>query len=59
MLGRGRGGRRDYGITEQRIGRLQVDHLASTGHRQLAYPFPQDERLHSLGRLRLDGVRQA
>jgi DNA-binding LacI/PurR family transcriptional regulator len=59
VLGRGRHGRREFGIPQQRIGRLQVEHLAATGHRRLAYAYPEDQRLHSLARLRLDGVRQA
>jgi DNA-binding LacI/PurR family transcriptional regulator len=58
MLGRVRG-RQGLGIPTERIGRLQVEHLAATGHRHLGYAFPQDERLSGLATVRLDGVRRA
>jgi DNA-binding LacI/PurR family transcriptional regulator len=58
MLGRGRG-RRELGTPLERVGRLQVEHLAATGHRHLGYAFPQDERLGGLASARFDGVRQA
>jgi DNA-binding LacI/PurR family transcriptional regulator len=46
-------------VTEQRTGRLQAEHLAATGHRRLGYAFPDDERVVSFARPRLDGVRAA
>jgi DNA-binding LacI/PurR family transcriptional regulator len=48
---------RDFNIPEQRIGRLQAEHLAATGHRRLGYAFPDNPRVHALGQARLDGVR--
>lgn len=47
------------GIPEERTGRLQVEHLASSGHRRLGYAYPDDPRLEFFARPRLDGVRQA
>jgi DNA-binding LacI/PurR family transcriptional regulator len=49
----------DFSIPEQRIGRLQAEHLAATGHRRLGYAFPDNPRVHSLAHARLDGVRHA
>ena len=46
-------------VAEQRQGRLQVEHLAAVGHRQLGYAFPADDRLLGFARPRLDGARQA
>jgi DNA-binding LacI/PurR family transcriptional regulator len=50
---------RDFSVPEQRIGRLQAEHLAATGHRRLGYAFPDNTRVHALARARLDGVRHA
>jgi DNA-binding LacI/PurR family transcriptional regulator len=50
---------RDFNIPEQRIGRLQAEHLAATGHRRLGYAFPDNTRVHALAQARLDGVRHA
>jgi DNA-binding LacI/PurR family transcriptional regulator len=52
-------GRLDFGIPQQRAGRLQAEHLAATGHRRLGYAFPDDERVRMFAEPRLDGVRQA
>lgn len=58
LLGRsGRG--RDFGTRQQRGGALQVEHLAAAGHHRLGYAFPDDERVHTFARPRLEGVRQA
>ena len=46
-------------ISEQRVGRLQVEHLASRGHRRIGYAQPHDERLLSFAGPRLAGVRAA
>jgi DNA-binding LacI/PurR family transcriptional regulator len=56
-----RAGRRheELGIPQQRIGRLQVEHLAAAGHRRLGYAFPDDPRVLSFAEPRLDGVRHA
>jgi DNA-binding LacI/PurR family transcriptional regulator len=43
---------------QQRIGRLQVEHLASRGHVRLGYAMPDDDRLRSFAEPRLEGVRQ-
>jgi DNA-binding LacI/PurR family transcriptional regulator len=52
-------GRLDFGISQQRVGRVQAEHLAATGHRVLGYAFPDDERVRLFAEPRLDGVRQA
>ena len=46
-------------IPEQRTGRLQAEHLAATGHRNIGYAWPADHRVISFAQPRLDGVRQA
>jgi DNA-binding LacI/PurR family transcriptional regulator len=46
-------------IAEQRVGRLQVEHLAATGHRTIGYAYPDDARLDHPAALRFDGARQA
>jgi DNA-binding LacI/PurR family transcriptional regulator len=43
----------------QRMGRLQAEHLASTGHRRIGYASPADERLRTFRDNRLAGVREA
>src|SRR5438445_659910 len=58
LLDRSRRGRQ-VGIPHQTIGRLQAEHLAATGHRHLGYAFPDNERVHTLARSRLSGVRHA
>ena len=59
LFGRVGRGRLDFGIPQQRAGRVQVEHLAATGHRRLGYAFPDDERVLMFAEPRLDGVRQA
>lgn len=54
---RGRSGQHPF--TEERLGRLQVEHLAATGHRHLGYAFPDDDRLRTFADPRLQGVRMA
>ncbi|MCW3492639.1 LacI family DNA-binding transcriptional regulator [Microbacterium sp. SSM24] len=50
----------DYGIVEHhRIGRLQAEHLISTGHRSLGYVMPADPALRAYALDRLAGVREA
>lgn len=53
-----RRGVRTMEIPEQRSGRLQAEHLALAGHRRLGYAWPDDQRLLSFARARLEGVRQ-
>jgi DNA-binding LacI/PurR family transcriptional regulator len=55
----GRRGGRAMDIPEQRTGRLQVEHLASVGHRRLGYAWPDDPRVLTFAGPRLEGVRQA
>jgi DNA-binding LacI/PurR family transcriptional regulator len=55
----GHRGSRALDIPEQRTGRLQVEHLAAAGHRQLGYAWPDDPRVLTFAQPRLDGVRQA
>jgi DNA-binding LacI/PurR family transcriptional regulator len=45
-------------IPEQHVGRLQVEHLAATGHRTIGYAYPDDTRLDHLAVPRFDGARQ-
>jgi DNA-binding LacI/PurR family transcriptional regulator len=55
----GRRGSRAMDIPEQRTGRLQAEHLAAAGHRHLGYAWPDDPRVLTFARPRLEGVRQA
>jgi DNA-binding LacI/PurR family transcriptional regulator len=59
LLGRSRQRRRELEVPQQRIGRLQVEHLAAVGHIRLGYAYPDDERLRNFAEPRLDGVRTA
>jgi DNA-binding LacI/PurR family transcriptional regulator len=59
LLGRSRQGAGDFGVPQQRVGRLQVEHLAATGHRHLGYAYPDDPRVQAFAEPRLDGVRHA
>ncbi len=59
LLGRSRQRRRELEMPQQRIGRLQAEHLASGGHARLGYAYPDDERLQIFAQPRLDGVRVA
>jgi DNA-binding LacI/PurR family transcriptional regulator len=44
---------------QELVGRLQVEHLAATGHSLIGYAAPDDERVSAFFRLRLEGVRLA
>ncbi len=59
LLGRSRQRRRELEVPQQRVGRLQVEHLASVGHTRLGYAYPDDERLQIFAQPRLDGARTA
>ena len=50
--------RGEMAAPEQQIGRMQVEHLASVGHRGIGYAYPDDPRLGPFAVARLDGVRQ-
>jgi DNA-binding LacI/PurR family transcriptional regulator len=56
-----RSGRRGFEleVPQQRLGRLQVEHLAATGHRRIGYAWPADTRVETFARARLEGVRHA
>jgi len=59
LLGRSRQRRRELEVPQQRIGRMQAEHLAATGHTRLGFAYPDDERLRNFAEPRLDGVRVA
>jgi DNA-binding LacI/PurR family transcriptional regulator len=59
LLGRSRRRRRELEVPQQRIGRMQAEHLAATGHTRLGFAEPDDERLRNFAEPRLDGVRVA
>jgi DNA-binding LacI/PurR family transcriptional regulator len=44
-------------IPQTRIGRLQAEHLAATGHRRIGYAAPDDPRVRMFYEPRLEGVR--
>jgi len=46
-------------VPQQRIGRVQAEHLAATGHRRLGFASPDDPRVTGFAEPRLDGVRTA
>jgi DNA-binding LacI/PurR family transcriptional regulator len=61
LLGRSRSRerRRELELPQQRVGRLQVEHLAAVGRTRLGYAYPDDERLRTFAEPRLEGVRVA
>ena len=59
LLGRTRRRSFELEVPQQRIGRLQVEHLAAAGHRLLGYAWPDDERVLVFAEPRLAGVRHA
>ena len=46
-----------YSISQVKIGRMQVEHLVSRGHRRIGYAAPTDSRLTVFAEGRLRGVR--
>lgn len=46
-----------YSVSQTRVGRLQVQHLVSTGRRVLGYAAPTDPRVAEFAERRLAGVR--
>jgi len=59
LLGRSRQRRRELELPQQRVGRLQAEHLAAAGHRRLGYAYPDDPRVAIFADPRLDGVSSA
>jgi DNA-binding LacI/PurR family transcriptional regulator len=59
LLGGSRRRPGEFGVPQQRVGRLQAEHLAATGHRRLGYAFSDDPRVLAFAEPRLDGVRHA
>lgn len=59
LFGSNRRGPDVMSLPEQRAGRLQVEHLAATGHRDLGYAYPDDSRVAVFAEARLEGVRMA
>jgi DNA-binding LacI/PurR family transcriptional regulator len=59
LLGRSPGEGLELTLQQQRVGRLQVEHLAAAGHRHLGYAWNPDPRVRGFAQARLDGVRQA
>lgn len=50
-------GRDTASVPQTVIGRLQVEHLAATGHTMIGYAAPDDSRVDEFYRRRLQGVR--
>jgi DNA-binding LacI/PurR family transcriptional regulator len=50
---------RELEVPQQRVGRLQAEHLAAVGRTSLGYAYPDDERLRNFAEPRLAGVRTA
>ncbi len=46
-------------VTDERVGRVQAEHLAARGRRRIGYAYPADERVATFARPRLRGVQQA
>jgi DNA-binding LacI/PurR family transcriptional regulator len=59
LLGRIRQRRRELEVPQQRVGRLQAEHLAARGHVRLGYAYPDDDRVRLFADPRLDGARSA
>jgi DNA-binding LacI/PurR family transcriptional regulator len=59
LLGVSRERRHELEVPQQRVGRLQAEHLATTGHDRLGYAYPDDPRVAIFAEPRLDGVRAA
>jgi len=59
LLGRTRQSRRELEVPQQRVGRLQADHLIAAGHTRLGYAYPDDTRVRIFADPRLDGARSA
>lgn len=57
LIGTVRRRRAEFLVPQQRIGQVQAEHLAATGHRLLGYAAPGDERVAGFARSRLEGVR--
>ena len=59
MVRERRTGEGTLAVSHSLMGALQLQHLAATGHRHIAYAAPADPRVAVFRDLRLDGVRTA
>ncbi|MFI7547302.1 LacI family DNA-binding transcriptional regulator [Actinoplanes sp. NPDC049599] len=59
LLGRGTAPRRELAVPQQRVGRLQAEHLTAAGHTTIGYAYPDDDRVRIFAEPRLAGVRAA
>jgi DNA-binding LacI/PurR family transcriptional regulator len=55
----GVGDPRMLAVTDERVGRVQAEHLAASDRRTLAYAYPTDDRVSTFAAPRLRGVQQA
>jgi DNA-binding LacI/PurR family transcriptional regulator len=59
LLGRSPRQRPELEVSQQRVGRMQAEHLAAAGHTAIGYAYPDDPRLRHFAEPRLEGVRTA
>ncbi|GAB1640379.1 LacI family DNA-binding transcriptional regulator [Krasilnikovia sp. MM14-A1259] len=59
LLGRSRQRRHELEVPQQRVGRLQAEHLAALGHERLGYAYPDDPRVAIFADPRREGARAA
>src|ERR687890_728732 len=45
----------EFGVPQQRVGRLQAERLAAAGHRRLGYAAPDDPRVRFFAEPRVEG----
>jgi DNA-binding LacI/PurR family transcriptional regulator len=59
LLGRSTSPRRELEVPQQRVGRLQAEHLVEAGHTTIGYAYPDDDRVRIFAEPRLEGARLA
>ncbi|WP_412750518.1 LacI family DNA-binding transcriptional regulator [Krasilnikovia sp. M28-CT-15] len=59
LLGRSRQRPGELEVPQQRVGRLQAEHLGALGHLRLGYAYPDDRRVAIFADPRRDGARAA
>ncbi|MEU8234979.1 LacI family DNA-binding transcriptional regulator [Actinoplanes sp. NPDC048967] len=57
LLGRSTSPRRELEVPQQRVGRLQAEHLVTAGHTRIGYAYPDDDRVRIFAEPRLEGAR--